>query len=95
MHRELQGTRILKSSRATPYRQTVIIINIFSLNYMCVKDGWEERGREKDKQRKRHMYRKMRVEETHQMNMAVNVRVWGKGEEEGDRQKKGRQPEKA
>lgn len=41
------------------------------------------------------MYRKMRVEETHQMNMAVSVRVWGKGEEEGDRQEKGRQPEKA
>lgn len=92
MHRELQGTRILKSSRATPYRQTVIIINIFSLNYMmCVKDGWEERGREKDRRRKRHMYRKMRVEETHLMNMAVSVRVWGRGEEEGDRQEKGRQ----
>lgn len=57
MHRELQGTRILKSSRATPYRQTVIIINIFSLNYMmCVKDGWEERGREKDKQTKEEAY---------------------------------------
>lgn len=41
------------------------------------------------------MYRKMRVEETHQMNMAVSVRVWGKGEGEGDRQEKGRQPEKA
>lgn len=36
----------------------------------------------------------MRVEETHQMNMAVSVRVWGKGEEEGDRQEKGRQPER-
>lgn len=33
------------------------------------------------------MYRKMRVEETHQMNMAVNVRVWGQGEEEGDRRR--------
>lgn len=30
------------------------------------------------------MYRKMRVEETHQMNMAVKVRIWGGGEE-GDR----------
>lgn len=40
-----------------PYRQTVIIINIFSLNYMmCVKDGWEERGREKDKQTKEEAY---------------------------------------
>lgn len=29
--------------------QTVIIINIFSLNYMmCVKGGWEEKGREKE-----------------------------------------------
>lgn len=35
------------------------------------------------------MYRKMRVEETHQVNMAVNVRVWGKGEEEGVGQEKG------
>lgn len=95
MHRELQGTRILKSSRATPYRQTVIIINIFSLNYMmCVQDGWEGRGREKDKGRGL-CTGKMRVEETHQVNMAVNVRVWGKGEEEGDGQKEGRQPEKA
>lgn len=41
------------------------------------------------------MYRKVRGEETHQVNMAVNVRVWGKGEEEGDGQERGRQPEKA
>lgn len=38
--KELQGTRILGSSRATPHRQTVIVINIFSLNYvMCIEGG--------------------------------------------------------
>lgn len=57
--------------------------------------GWVGGKREKDKQTKTHMYRKRRVKETYQMNMAVNVRVWGKGEEEGDRQEKGRQPDKA
>lgn len=34
IHRELQGTKILRGSKTTPHRQTVIIINIFSLNYM-------------------------------------------------------------
>lgn len=29
---ELEGTRILRSSRATPHRQTVIIINNFSFS---------------------------------------------------------------
>lgn len=97
MHRELQGTRILKSSRATPFRQTVIIINIFRVNHMMCR-GWvggKEGEKKTDRQRKRHMYRKMRVGETHWMNMAVTVRVWGQGEEGGDSQEKGRQPEKA
>jgi len=49
MHRELQGTRILRSSRATtPHRQTVVIINVFSLNYMmCVEGGSRERERKR------------------------------------------------
>lgn len=34
------------------------------------------------------MYREMRVKETHQMNMAVKVRVSGRGEEEGDRNRR-------
>lgn len=56
MHRELQGTRILRSSRATtPHRQTVIIINVFSLNYMMCVEGGSREGRKKtDRQRKRH-----------------------------------------
>lgn len=63
----------------------MIMINIFSLNYMmCVEGGWEERQKEKHRQRKRHMYRKMRVEETHQVSTAVKVRVLCT-EEEGDR----------
>lgn len=43
MHRELQGTRILRSSRATPHRQRVIVINIFSLNYMMCIGGKKKR----------------------------------------------------
>lgn len=48
---ELQGTRILGSSRATPHRQTVIVINIFSLNYvMCIEGGKTGRKRERNTQ---------------------------------------------
>lgn len=32
IHVELEGTRILRSSRATPHRQTVIIINNFNFS---------------------------------------------------------------
>lgn len=44
------------------------------------------------------MYRKMRVEETHQMNMAVSVRVWVKEKgKETDRRREDsqRRPEHA
>lgn len=54
MHRKLQGTRIQRSSRATPYRQTVIITNIFSLNYMMCAEGGRKEGEKKTNgQRKR------------------------------------------
>lgn len=47
MHRELQGTRILRSSRATPHRQRVIVINIFSLNYMmCIGERKRDKGKD-------------------------------------------------
>lgn len=43
MHRELQGTRIRRGSGAAAPPQTVIIINVFSLNYvMCVEGGGTE-----------------------------------------------------
>lgn len=32
IHEELEGTRILRSSGATPHRQTVIIINNFNFS---------------------------------------------------------------
>lgn len=47
-------------------------------------------GREKDKQTKEEMYRKIRAEETNQTNVAVKMRVWGRGEEDVDRQRQGR-----
>lgn len=45
MHRELQGTRIQRSSRATPpLRQTVIITNVCNLNHMMCVDGGSREG---------------------------------------------------
>lgn len=40
--------------------------------------GRKEGEKNTDRQRKRHMYREIRVEETNQMNVAVKVRVWGR-----------------
>lgn len=85
IHRELQGTRIRRSSRATSQRQTVIIINIFSLNYMMCVEGGRREGR---KQINEETNREMKVEEINQINMAVKVRVLGRGEEEGDRDRR-------
>lgn len=52
MHRELQGTRVPRSSRATPHRQidrqTMILIHIFTLKYMMSEWG---RGSERKGQR--------------------------------------------
>lgn len=39
--------------------------------------GRKEGQKKTNRQRKRHMYRKMRVEETNQMNVAVKVKVVG------------------
>lgn len=61
IHRELQGTRILRSSRATPHRQRVIVINIFSLYYMMCMGG--EKKTKEDTQ----------GDETNLMKVAVNV----------------------
>lgn len=56
IHGELEGTRILRSSGATPHRQTVIAINNFSFNcMMCVEMGRKE---ERNSQRKRHIWQK-------------------------------------
>lgn len=70
IHRELQGTRILRSSRATP--TDVIIINTFILNYTMCRRGMR-RGAEKMTEEEVH--RGMRVEKTNWMSTAVRVRV--------------------
>lgn len=52
---------------------------------------------EKKTDKGRDTYRKMKVEETNQMNVAVKVRVRGrdKKRKEAETREKGRQPEKA
>lgn len=79
MHREFQGTRILRGSGVTTlHRQTVIIINIFSLNYMmCVEGGSREGEKTTNRQRERRLGGwEMRAEETNQTDVAVKVKVW-------------------
>lgn len=60
IHRELQGTRILRSSRATPadsdYNKHL------HLKLHDVQKGYEEKGREKN--REEEIHREMRVEKT-------------------------------
>lgn len=41
---ELEGTRILRSSRVTPHRQTVIIMNNFNFSLTCDVCGGEKKG---------------------------------------------------
>lgn len=53
IHGELEGTRILRSSGATPHRQTVIAINNFSFNCMMCGDG--KKGGEKQPEEEAHM----------------------------------------
>lgn len=60
---------------------------------MC--GGWVGGETERKAQRKRHVDRKMRGEETHQVSMAVKVRVLCREEEGDETGEKGRQPEKA
>lgn len=56
IHGELEGTRILRSSGATPYRQTVIAINNFNFSFNCMMCV-ERRGKEeRNSQRKRHIW---------------------------------------
>lgn len=88
IHIELEGTRILRSSGATPHRWTVIIINNFSLNYMmCVEVGREgERNRARG--RGTHGRR-----ETDYMKVAVDASV--EREEGRLTGEKGGQPEGA
>lgn len=89
-HRKLQGTRILRSSRATPPQtdKTVIVINIFNLNDMMCVEGARRQGEKKtDKGRD---VQEIRVQETNQTVVAVKVRLWDGGEEGGDRQRQRR-----
>lgn len=78
MHRELQGTRIQRGSRATaPHRQDSDYNKCLQLELHDVCRGWEKRGRENDKQREKRPGRwEMRAEETNQMDVAVKVKVW-------------------
>lgn len=65
--------------------KTVIVINIFNLNYMMCVEGARREGEKKtDKGRDEQ---EMRVQETNQTVVAVKARLWDGGEEAGDRQR--------
>lgn len=55
IHGELEGTRILRSSGATPYRQTVIAINNFNFSFNCMMCGEGKKGGEKQPEEEAHM----------------------------------------
>lgn len=59
MHGELQGTRIRRSSRATPPQTDSDYNKHLQLKLRDVHRGWEER-REKDQQTKEETHREMR-----------------------------------
>lgn len=86
MYRELQGTRIRRRSRATtPPRQTVITINVFSLDYvMCVVGGSREGKRQTDEGRDVRGEGGGRDQLDDRGSESDGV---GKGDEEGDSQR--------